>query len=268
MLIDSFSFFNELDLLELRLNELYDHVDFFVLVEATKTQSGLDKPLYFEINKARYQKFLKKIIHVKVSEFPQGDAWSKDIYQRRCIAYGLGHLRVGADDIIMISDLDEIPKMQSVIPMLPFVKQAEYLVCRMDYHVYFYDLKVKDFKWNGTVLCTGDLVSKLDCHSIIKLRDRNDASRFINDGGWHIGYQGGPEVIMSKYHACVEPFDKSKIPGMQQFLQVFEERAVDSGYFIYCDELAKRHLRLESVPLSSLPGFVIQNKERFSFRYV
>ena len=54
MVYDCFSFFNELDLLEIRLNVLKDVVDKFVLVEATRTHTGRPKPLYYEENKARF----------------------------------------------------------------------------------------------------------------------------------------------------------------------------------------------------------------------
>lgn len=57
---DCFIFFNELDLLELRLNELSDIVDKFVLVEGTKTFQGDDKPLYFEENKDRFKEYIKE----------------------------------------------------------------------------------------------------------------------------------------------------------------------------------------------------------------
>lgn len=53
MIYDCFTFFNELNLLEIRLNILNDVVDKFVLVEATKTFSGKDKPLYYEQNKKK-----------------------------------------------------------------------------------------------------------------------------------------------------------------------------------------------------------------------
>lgn len=60
---DVFPFFNELDLLEIRLNILDPHVDYFVLSKSTKTFSGLDKPLYYKENKEKFKKFNHKIIH-------------------------------------------------------------------------------------------------------------------------------------------------------------------------------------------------------------
>ena len=94
MIIDCFPFFNELDLLEIRLNVLNDVVDKFVLVEASKTQSLIDKPFYFEENKDRYSKFLDKIIHVKITDYPKKDGWAMENYQRNCIVKGLQQLEL------------------------------------------------------------------------------------------------------------------------------------------------------------------------------
>ena len=70
MIYDCFTFFNELDLLEIRLNVLKDVVDKFVLVESVKTFTGRDKELFFEKNKDRFAAFADRIIHLVVREFP------------------------------------------------------------------------------------------------------------------------------------------------------------------------------------------------------
>lgn len=66
--IDCFIFYNELDMLKFRLNELNDIVDYFVIVECTKTFANADKELYFENNKEQFSKYLDKIIHIIVKE--------------------------------------------------------------------------------------------------------------------------------------------------------------------------------------------------------
>ena len=68
---DCFNFFNELDILELRLNILYDYVDYFVIVESSVTHSGQPKPFYLEENKERFAKFWDKIIIFKVVDTPE-----------------------------------------------------------------------------------------------------------------------------------------------------------------------------------------------------
>ena len=69
-IFDCFCFLNELELLELRLMELYDTVDYFVISEANKTHAGNPKEFIFEKNKKRYKKYLDKIIYVKVTDLP------------------------------------------------------------------------------------------------------------------------------------------------------------------------------------------------------
>ena len=69
MIYDCFTFFNELDILEIRLNTLYDTVDYFVIAEANKTHTGKEKDYVFEKNQARFSNFLDKIIYIKVDDF-------------------------------------------------------------------------------------------------------------------------------------------------------------------------------------------------------
>lgn len=105
---DCFVFFNELKLLEFRLSMYYDYVDYFVLCECSKTLRGDDKPYYFEENKALFEKYADKIIHVKADNPPVSkgsDDWSIEFYQRNQIAQGLKDAQ--NEDLITISDLDE-----------------------------------------------------------------------------------------------------------------------------------------------------------------
>ena len=68
---DIFTLNNELDMLELRLNILNDYVDYFVIVEATETFTGVDKPLYYQLNKERFSEFEHKIIHFVIKDTPK-----------------------------------------------------------------------------------------------------------------------------------------------------------------------------------------------------
>ena len=110
LIIDAFPFFNELDVLEFRLTELNDYVDYFILVESTKTFSNKDKILYFNENKERYTKFLDKIIHVIVTDNPTDcDAWSIEKFQRDCLVRGFKKIpNLKESDIIISTDCDEV----------------------------------------------------------------------------------------------------------------------------------------------------------------
>lgn len=100
-------FRNELDLLELRLNELYNHVDYFVIVEATHTFQGQNKELVLKNNWDKFKSWHDKMIHVIVDDMPNtGNAWDNDFHQRNAISRGI--VNADDDDIVIICDGDEI----------------------------------------------------------------------------------------------------------------------------------------------------------------
>jgi beta-1,4-mannosyl-glycoprotein beta-1,4-N-acetylglucosaminyltransferase len=117
---DCFPFFNELDVLEIRLAELDALVDHFVIVEATHTQTGNSKPLYFTDNRKRYDRYAHKIIHIVVDDLPleAPSHWAREIHQREAIMRGLGDAR--PDDLVITSDCDEIPKPEQLRRALRF----------------------------------------------------------------------------------------------------------------------------------------------------
>ena len=94
MVYDCFQFFNELDILKIRLNVMNDVVDKFVISEATETFSGLKKPLYYEKNKEMFKEFEDKIIHVVVDDTPQGGTHERDTFQKNAVTRGLKMLRM------------------------------------------------------------------------------------------------------------------------------------------------------------------------------
>lgn len=265
MIIDCFTFWKELDILEIRLNELYDIVDKFILVEATHTQNLQPKPLFFEENKERFSKFMDKIIHVKVentvdiSTYP----WAFENYQRSCITRGLAQIDLCDEDIILISDVDEIPNAESLKIHLPNLQQI--LCFGMTYNVYYLNLIMRNKIWTGTVAVKWEHVKQSDPHYLIKLRDRLPPELIIPNCGWHLGYQGGKEIVFDKYFSCIEPFNKGDIPSMEHFYKVFDEYAKDGGCFIFCDNLSRRDLTLDKISIckNNLPKFVLDNQDKY-----
>jgi beta-1,4-mannosyl-glycoprotein beta-1,4-N-acetylglucosaminyltransferase len=102
-------FYNELAMLRLHLEEMSPWVDRFVIVEAAKTFTGMDKPLVFEANQGLFADFADKIVHVPVRQFPAHltAAWSREFYQRDMAIAGASGL-CGEDDYILETDVDEI----------------------------------------------------------------------------------------------------------------------------------------------------------------
>jgi beta-1,4-mannosyl-glycoprotein beta-1,4-N-acetylglucosaminyltransferase len=197
---DCFSFFNELDLLEIRLNELDPYVDYFVLSEATVTHSGNPKPLYFLDNKERFKKFAYKIIHIIVDDCPQtDDPWIREHFQRNALNRGLTKCK--DSDIIIVSDLDEIPKGSAISQYDP---KLEWMYFEQHEYDYYLNNSIGISKAEPGVysrITTYGTLKKLETRCTdLRYRDCLPSNR-IADGGWHFSWIGGAEQIVKKLEA-------------------------------------------------------------------
>lgn len=193
MIWDCFTFFNELELLDIRLNILDKYVDKFVLVEGTITHSCKPKPLYFDQYKSLYKKFLNKIIHIVVEDMPiNKDYWIPERFQRNAISRGL--VNASATDIILISDLDEIPRPTKFLE----IRSTGISIFLMDYYVYYLNSRSPDEPyWNmGTrAVHMGEMVSPQETRMWGSNRTPIGNKFAIFNGGWHFSYTGGLERV-------------------------------------------------------------------------
>lgn len=213
MIYDCFSFFNELDLLELRLHELDKVVDYFVLVEATLTHSGNPKPLYYKENRNRFYEFRHKIIHVIVDDMPftppeimmaiskrdrtwlapgyqVEDNWVRERYQRNQIMKGL--IQCSPDDIIIISDADEIVRPSVLESIYNVITDGSNCVMQT-MNSYYMNVQCVNGDWAGSKILRYKFIT-----SPSEDRFHTPASNVIYDGGWHMQYLGGAEAIKTK----------------------------------------------------------------------
>ena len=191
MIHDCFTFYNEFEVLRKRLRYLYTHVDKFVLVESTVTHSGQPKELFFDTHKGMFAEYLDKIVHVVVKDNPVDDnPWSRENHQRDCITRGLAG--AGADDIVMISDVDEIPH----IAVLETYKGAPD-VAAVNMYAFQYSFKyIQDHEpWVGTVLTTRKHV---DTTSPQKFRDTRWSYPMFVSAGWHLSSFGDAKHVYNK----------------------------------------------------------------------
>jgi hypothetical protein len=113
MIVDAFTFFNEVELIKLRLATLAPVIDRFVIVESTKTHQGAEKDLVFPSLRNEFAHLSAKIVYVVVDDMPSGiDPWERENHQRRCIVRGLHDLT--RNDSVLISDVDEIPDPEAI----------------------------------------------------------------------------------------------------------------------------------------------------------
>jgi len=240
MVYDCFSFFNELDLLEIRLNILNSVVDKFILVEATKTHSNNDKPLYFNENKDRFKNFSNKIIHIIIDEYPEyTTSWAFENNQRNEILRGLVNCK--PDDVIMISDVDEIPNPLAV------KNYTGTGIAMFDQRAYLYFLNYKPvfpIKWNGTRILRYKSILNNDAelyeykYSTFLIEKLNQSTTptkirmisnlpIIKKGGWHFTYLGGYDSIKYKLRSFAhQEFNTEKFT-LEQFIKRNLDKGID-----------------------------------------
>lgn len=205
MVYDCFQFFNELDILKIRLNVMNSVVDKFVISEATETFSGIKKPLYYEENKEMFAEFADKIIHVVVDDTPEGYTHDRDTFQKNAVTRGLAGC--SDEDIIIFSDLDEIPnpdKIQEILKnfqedkIYHFAQRLFYCYLNMEevsgnllsYAGEFEGVERK--KWIGSKMCSYKLLREQSLQlGELRFPERKEVGIRVEDGGWHFGYMGG-----------------------------------------------------------------------------
>jgi beta-1,4-mannosyl-glycoprotein beta-1,4-N-acetylglucosaminyltransferase len=264
MIIDCFPFFNELDLLEIRLNELSNIVDHFVLVEANKTQSLNDKPFYFDENKERFKPFLDKIIHIKLETHPEENGWAMENFQRNSVVLGLEQLNISATDRIIISDMDEIPRAEAIALSLsdPKFKDLLSYTLDIDFYVYFMNLKAVNKIWPGAVIFKPEALNQF---SVQNIKDGKNNYSKVPNAGWHFSWLGGYKKIREKALSCIEPYDKFKIPSEEDFKNYFTEYLENpSKKFIHIEDLNMQGIDLQlSFDYSDYPQYLLNNFEKF-----
>jgi beta-1,4-mannosyl-glycoprotein beta-1,4-N-acetylglucosaminyltransferase len=202
MIYDCFTFLNELDMLELRLTALGPHVDRFVIVEADMTHAGQPREFCFAQHRARYARWDDRIIYVQVTDMPGGaNAWVRENYQRNCILRGLEEAQ--DDDIVLISDCDEIPDVPEVLAQL---KDDE--PCVLEQKLYYFFVNYRCTKpWRKAVVTRHK-------HLRISPNDMRTlpSKARLKNVGWHFSYMMDVSKIQEKLAAFAhQEVNKSEI---------------------------------------------------------
>lgn len=277
VIYDCFSFFNELDLLEIRLNILKDVVDKFVVVEGSLTHTGKPKPLYFSENRSRFAAFDDKIIHVVVDDFPtppigyseRQASWMREDWQRNGIARGL----VGAkdDDVVMICDADEIPRPEKVAWLRNRKIRG---VVAMGMEVFCYYLNYKNYTHYeilaAKVLNFGTF-KKLEATETLRPYAEHDplvnqgatptnmrcyqTKRVFKNFGWHFTYLGGAEEVVKKVGSIAIEFVHEKSTDAKWIAEMIEKG----------DDVTGCGGKYFAVPIDEkYPRFIRDNQEKFA----
>ena len=255
MIIDCFPFYNEFDLLDVRLNELRDVVDVFVLSEATRTFRNKPKPLYFDQAKDRYKEF--DIEHIIIDSYdgidPDKHKTMMDLGQKHK-ALNIMMERVGPqkDDMLIISDCDEIPRAE-VVRQVAQDSTWEAIMPMMPLYYYYFNHVCTSMKWRG---------GKWYRYNGRRLKHRRykNADRRVKNAGWHFSYFDDAEGIRQKIGSISHiEFDCPPYNTIEHI----EGKLRDGG-----DLFDRGRYRFEiTEDMSGLPQYVQDNMDRFD-RYI
>ncbi|MCH9627871.1 MAG: hypothetical protein S4CHLAM2_15180 [Chlamydiales bacterium] len=202
---DCFMFNNEIEILEIRLNEMDSFVDYFVIVEWNRGHRKNNlKPYYFDENKQIFERFLPKIIHIKLDEIIETEnGWVRENYHRNQIMRGLTHC--SPEDIIIISDVDEIIPGE-VVPQLSLaIDRNGQLGFWQKMYRWFLN-RTDNTVWSGTFAVKYKTLVNTSPQKL-----RNEFRSIANLPRWHTGWHftsmGGYEKAKEKYYSIVEGYD-------------------------------------------------------------
>jgi hypothetical protein len=238
-------FYNELDILELRLRELYDHVDVFVIVEANTTYTSKPKHFVYEMAKARFKPWADKIRHIKVTDMPGYiNPWENERYQRNQIMRGLYDAE--PDDFVIVSDIDEIVRPEVVdslrtteedvigfkMPLFNF--KFNYMMINQDYHNIW------------SMGCKRKILDEVEPEDLkhSRINFNNGGIPTIDHAGWHFTYLGDDAFVRNK----IGSFSHSEvdIPEIHSQVNIEESIKAGLGYIRTATDYRYRPVKMDS----------------------
>ena len=261
---DCFSYWDEDLLLDLRLNILDKFVDYFVIVEGNKTWQNNFKKLRFNLDK--FPKFKKKIIYIPVENMPDGDdPYLRENFQRNCITRGLKES--SENDLVIISDLDEIPSPEAI---REFKFNMKFAVFKQKHFYYKINLQSQvNPYWYGSRICVKKFLKSPQWLRNLKFKkrpfwrvDKLRLNNIIEQGGWHFCNLKNAEQLLYKYKNLCETNDpynfKEKIDN--KYLQLDEiKKRIKKGQDIIGRNETFRAQKLDS----SFPRQIVENKDLY-----
>ena len=288
---DCFQYFDEDFLLDLRLNVLGQYVKKFVITEATYSHNGTKKKLNFDIN--RFNKFKDKIIYLVVDKPPpkilkfiddesedlRGEksilnGMARDYFQRENLTRGLQD--VNEEDIVMISDLDEIPNLEDI--NFSNIKN-KIIIFQQKMFYYKLNLLYENYIWHGIKACKKKYLISPQWLRNIKAKNyskwrldlffskkKYSDIFFIKNGGWHFTYLKDPEDLVKKLLNFAHHYEFEKSGLKKNDIKKFiEEKRV-----VYDHNIDQKEYKwsgksiLKKIDNSLLPSFISSNLEKYN----
>ncbi len=287
---DCFMYYNEDTILDVRLNYLNKFVDYFIIVESTFNHRGQKKELNFDIKK--FSQFKNKIRYYILDDQPKDieevdindsedeknskyilNGYRRDHFQRNHIIEGIKDAQ--ENDIIIISDIDEIPKLENI----NFEKLKNKLIFFKQKMCYYkFNLFHKNYDWFGSRACIKKMLLSPQWLRDIKTKSypfwrldllfskkKYSNIKMVNDGGWHFSYLNTPELIEQKLKSYTHhrEYDLNPI-GIENLKKRIENR--ESVYNLNLDQKKNQFsegVSLDFLEMNELPEYIAENKIKY-----
>lgn len=278
MTIDSSIFFNEIQLLEIRLNELSDICDYFVIVESAQTFAGRPKTYTFLEHKEKFSDFLHKIIYFQIPKLPpivddtEQNRFRLEKFQRDRLFDAITHVPgVDFNDIILLGDADEIPSVSGIRRAAELLNDVDLVSFAQDHYRGSLGGRVTDEwdPWPGTISIKYKMFSRftpdeLRLEARIDRFNKHSQNRqikldFVEKGGWHFSYFGGKNSIAWKVSSFSHGARDSEVKYNQNVSEVLQILDSDRVKF---EDLNKANLTI-SLLGEEIPSHILKNPEKY-----
>lgn len=249
MIYDCFQISNELEILDIRLHELAEVVDKFVIVESTVSHSLKPKRLYFNENKDKFKTFKNKIIHIIVKDTPDVTLpWIANDYQFCQMMRGLKNCT--SSDIIIFGDLDEVPRADAIRQWKDRPGKLKIFSQTLSQYYLNYIDSAKG-PWYGARMTTYRQFLQYKSPWIAKF---SHPDVIIPNGGWHLTYMGGIKRIRKKLaNMTHQEYNNSRYNTPEHIFT-----AIYAG-----EDFLENGFRFKVTSLDFLPDYVRDNQEKF-----
>ena len=263
-LLDCFMYFDEDLVLDIRLNTLHKDVDKFIISEATRDHGGKKRNLKFDFK--NFSKFKDKIEYLVIEDIPEQvssfkKGWHsnhiRDQFQRNTLERG--YRKFDENDLIMISDIDEIPNPNVIKNFKIQNKYACFL--QKNFQSKLNLLNINNSYWAGTKICQKKYLKSPQWLRNMKAKKKSfwkifkKSIQLIQNGGWHFSFLKEPSAIKGKIMSYAhQEFNNPKFTDIK-----FIENQISKG-----EDLFQRDIKYEKIDIDdTFPDYIVKNKDKF-----
>ena len=257
---DCFQYFDEDHMVDLRLNILNKHVDYFIISESTKTHQGKSKKINFDIkNFSKFKDKIKFIIadykdEINFTNHTGGESPIEQ-HQRNSLIKGLKN--ASSEDLLILSDSDEIPDLTK-LPLID--KKKKYIAFSQKMFMYKLNLQnLNESNWIGSKITKVKYLKTMQEFRNLKFKNYpiwriDKLNQQIINGGWHFSYLQTPEQILKK----IKSFSHGEFNNKDLNEKEIELKILKN------EDIFGRETKLKKISIDgSFPEFIVNNKDKY-----